>query len=148
MNFCTWQIYLPLQTEGCILSCVPCTKLSTTWPTSHPILLYLRLYQHTFHLVLALCTYQLFFLALLYLRLYPTGTHFQSQLFQVPPLQLLNTHLQCIICTKQLYFLISRVQLILAMLFCTHAYAKLLLKNYTSIYIGGFRAGTWRNVNW
>ena len=58
--------------------------------------------------------------------LYPTGTHFQSQLFQVPPLQLLNTHLQCIICTKQLYFLISRVQLILAMLFCTHAYAELL----------------------
>ena len=39
-----------------------------------------------------------------------------------------NTHLQCIVCTKQLYFLISRVQLILAMLFCTHAYTELLLK--------------------
>ena len=40
-------------------------------------------------------------------------THFQSQLFQLPPLQLSNTH-------NVLY------ALILAMLFCTHAYAELL----------------------
>ena len=43
-------------------------------------------------------------------------TSMQSQLFQLLP---------CNFYTHTLYYLISRVQLILAMLLCTHAYAKL-----------------------
>ena len=94
MTYAIWPIYLPLQTEGCILNCVPYRKLSTTWLASHLILLYLRLLGHIpAHLLL--CTSPLhilivFFSALLYLMLYPTGTHFLSQLFQVPLLQLLK----------------------------------------------------------
>ena len=43
MSFCNWQTYPLLQTEGCTLNCVLCTKLCTTWLyTSHQILLYLK----------------------------------------------------------------------------------------------------------
>ena len=53
---------------------------------------------------LLLCTSPLHILivlqTLLSLILYHTGTHFQSQLFQLPSLQLLNTHLNSILCTK------------------------------------------------
>ena len=43
MSFCIWQTYPLLQTEGCTLNCVPCTKLCTTWLyTLHQILLYLK----------------------------------------------------------------------------------------------------------
>jgi len=43
MSFCIWQTYPLLQTEGCTLNCVLCTKLCTTWLyTLHQILLYLK----------------------------------------------------------------------------------------------------------
>ena len=60
MSFWIWLTCPLLQTEGCTLNYVPCTKLCTTCHIFHLILLCLKSLdytKHSFHLVPALCTY-------------------------------------------------------------------------------------------
>ena len=77
-----------------------CSMYKIVHNLSHQILLYLkspdRIPAHLLPCTTLLHILCFIFLTLLYLMLYHNGTHFQSQLFQLPPLQLFNTHLQCI----------------------------------------------------
>ena len=77
-----------------------CSMYKIVHNLSHQILLYLkspdRIPAHLLPCTTLLHILCFIFLTLLYLMLYHNGTHFQSHLFQLPPLQLFNTHLQCI----------------------------------------------------
>ena len=100
MSFCIWQTYPLLQTT---LNCVPCTKLCTTWLyTLHQILLYLKSLDCILaHLLPFTSPWHILFSLKSFVP--HAVSHWNSlpePLFQLPPLQLLNTHLQCIICTN------------------------------------------------
>ena len=58
MSFWIWQTRPLLQTEGCTLNCVPCTKLCTTSHSPPNIWSHQIVYKHAFlnHLVPAVCT--------------------------------------------------------------------------------------------
>ena len=113
MSFCIWQTYSLLQTEGCTLNCVLCTKWCTTWLIYHQILLYQKSLDH-------IPAHLLPCISLLMSFVPHAVSHWNS-----PPCRASCFSSSLATFTHTLYYLISRVQLILAMLLCTHAYAKL-----------------------